>query len=429
MTELALFGGEATLQQPMPPFNRIGDAEMHEVEQVMRSGELSGFVGELCDAFNGGPTIRKLEAAWIEKFCCKRAITVNSNTSGLIAAMGAVGISPGDEVIVPPYTMSATAMAPLIYGGIPVFVDIEPDYFCLDPALVRQAITPRTRAILVVNLFGHPAMLSELREIADSHGIFLIEDNAQAPLAMENGRYAGTIGHIGVFSLNRHKHIQTGEGGVCVTDDDALALRLSLIRNHGENLADPLELKDLTNLVGFNFRMTELSAAVGIAQLRRADEIIDERVALAERLTTGLSGLDGIAPPKVRADCSHVYYVWVARYDARVTGVSRKLFSEALAAEGFVNGTGYVKPLYKLPQFRKRIAFGGSGYPFNLTNQAYATGQNPVCERMYEEEILEFFICSFDPDDQQQNQLIDAFHKVYENIDGLAAHENRQAEE
>jgi len=429
MTELALFGGEPTLKQPMPPFNRIGDAEMREVEQVMRSGELSGFVGELCDAFTGGPAIRQLEADWTQKFRCKHALTVNSNTSGLIAAMGAIGVGPGDEVIVPPYTMSATAMAPLIYGGIPVFVDIEPDYFCLDPALVRQAITPRTKAILVVNLFGHPAMLAELRELADAHGIFLIEDNAQAPLAMENGRHAGTIGHIGVFSLNRHKHIQTGEGGVCVTDDDALALRLSLIRNHGENLADPLELKDLTNLVGFNFRMTELSAAVGIAQLRRADEIIAERVALAERLTAGLSGLDGITPPRVRAGCSHVYYVWAARYDARVTGVSRGLFSEALAAEGFVNGTGYVKPLYTLPQFRERVAIGGGGYPFTLTNQAYATGQNPVCERMHEEEILEFFVCSFDPDEQQQNQLIDAFHKVHGNLDVLAAHEYRQADE
>ena len=369
--------------------------------------------------------MRQLEAQWAEKFRCKHAVSVNSGTSGLVAAMGAVGLSPGDEVIVPPYTMSATVMAPLVYGGIPVFVDIEPDYFCLDPALVREAITPHTRAILAVNLFGHPAALGELRALADTHGIHLVEDNAQAPLASENDRYAGTIGHIGVFSLNRHKHIQTGEGGVCTTDDDDLALRLEMIRNHGENLIDPLDVSDRRNLIGFNYRMTELSAAVGIAQLRRAEDIIGERVALAERLTAGMDGLDGIIPPKVRDGCTHVYYVWAARFEDRAVGVSRDLFAKALAAEGFINSVGYVEPLYRLPQFRERTAVGGEGFPFTLSNRTYPEGLCPVCERMHEFEVLEFLICSFDPDATQTQHLINAFHKVYERRDELAAHERR----
>src|SRR5262249_5209652 len=157
--------------------------------------------------------------------------SINSATSGLMAAMGAAGISPGDEVIMPPFTMSATAMAPLTYGGIPVFVDIEPDTFCLDLDAVRAAIGARTRAVLAVNLFGHPARLHELRALCDEHGLKLIEDNAQAMLAEEHGRYAGTIGHIGVFSLNYHKHIHSGEGGICTTDDERLARRLQQIRN------------------------------------------------------------------------------------------------------------------------------------------------------------------------------------------------------
>ena len=131
-------------------------------------------------------------------------------------------------------TMSATVMAPLIYGGIPVFVDIEEDYFCIDLNKVELAINSKTKAIIAVNLFGHPAELRRLRDLADKNGIYLIEDAAQCPLASENSFYAGTIGHIGVFSLNYHKHIHTGEGGICCTDDDELALRLRAIRNHGK---------------------------------------------------------------------------------------------------------------------------------------------------------------------------------------------------
>jgi len=207
----------------------------------------------------------------------KHTVSMNSATSGLFAAMGAVGIGPGDEVIVPPYTMSATAMAPLIYGGIPVFADIEEKTFGLDPAAVRKAVTPRTKAIIAVNLFGHPARLDELLEIAKERHLFLVEDNAQGPLAEDQGRYAGTLGHIGVFSLNYHKHIHTGEGGMCVTQDDDLALRLQLIRNHGENAVGPLETSDLTNLIGFNFRMTEIQAAIGIEQLKSIDEHVGRR--------------------------------------------------------------------------------------------------------------------------------------------------------
>src|SRR5262245_21901216 len=231
-------GGEPVIGQRLGSYNTIGAEEKAAVEQVMATGKLSGFIGEWCDSFNGGSKVQAFEAAWRERFASRHAITVNSNTSGLFASMGAVGLAPGDEVIVPPYTMSATAMAPLIYGGIPVFADIEPATFCLDPQAVRRALTPRTRAILAVNLFGHPAPLAELRALAEQHGIWLVEDNAQGPLAMEHGRYAGTMGHIGIFSLNYHKHVHTGEGGMCVTADDELALRLQMIRNHGENIVE-----------------------------------------------------------------------------------------------------------------------------------------------------------------------------------------------
>ncbi|MHA1570791.1 MAG: DegT/DnrJ/EryC1/StrS family aminotransferase, partial [Alphaproteobacteria bacterium] len=270
-TELALLGGTPVLAEPLPPYRSIGEAERTAVLEVLDSGCLSGFFGSPGPGFDGGPRIRAFEEAWRAQYDVAHAVSVNSATSGLMALMGAIGISPGDEVIVPPYSMSASALAPLFYGGIPVFADIEPQTFGLDPAAVAAAITPRTKAILVVSLFGHPARLTELRQLADTHGLYLIEDNAQAPLGREDGRWAGTIGHAGVFSLNYHKHIHTGEGGICVTDDDALAQRVRLIRNHGENLVEPLHIADLTNLVGMNLRMRDLSAAVGLAQLSQIE--------------------------------------------------------------------------------------------------------------------------------------------------------------
>ena len=252
------------MRKPLAAYNSIGAEEVKALEAVGQTGKFSGFFGAWCDEFGGGPIVQAFEVAWQERFSVRHAISVNSNTSGLIAALGAIGLSPGDEVIVPPMTMSATVMAPLIYGGIPVFVDMEPETFCLDIEKVAEAITSKTRAILVVDLFGHPAELAQLRTLADERGIYLIEDAAQAPLATEQGCLAGCVGHIGVFSLNCHKHIQTGEGGVCVTEDDDLALRMRAIRNHGENIVEAVEMVDATNMVGFNFRLTELSATVGI---------------------------------------------------------------------------------------------------------------------------------------------------------------------
>jgi dTDP-4-amino-4,6-dideoxygalactose transaminase len=419
MSKLALFGGRPVFDGNMAPFNTIGPKESELVNDVLSTGLLSGFVGGDVPDFNGGPYVQRLESEWKTKFKSRHAVSVNSATSGLFAAMGAVGVSPGDEVILPPYTMSATAMAPLVYGGIPVFVDIESDTFCLDVAQVEAAITPRTRAIIAVNLFGHPAELHALLSLADRHGIYLIEDNAQAPLAKEHGKYTGTIGHIGVFSLNRHKHIQTGEGALCTTNDDTVAERLRLIRNHGENLVEPYGIDSPVNLVGYNFRLTELSAAVGVAQLSRGDEIIEERCRLAEALTAAAQGVSGFTPPKVREGCTHTYYGWTAKVDEEILGVSRALLSRALEAEGFVNSTAYVAPLYLLPVFQKRIAIGRDGWPFTLTDRSYERGMCPVTERMHYREVLEYPICAFSPTPAQVKLLTDALHKVFDNIDVL----------
>jgi dTDP-4-amino-4,6-dideoxygalactose transaminase len=248
----------------------------------------------------------------------------------------AVGVDSDCEVIVSPYTMSATAAAPKILGAKIVFADIEDETFCLDPVEVANAITDRTKAVIVTNLFGHPARLHELKQICDDNGVYLIEDNAQAIFAKENDKYTGTIGDIGVFSLNVHKQIQTGEGGVCVTDTTELAIKLREAMNHGEMRG---------GILGLNLRMTEVTAAMAIEQLRKAEKVIGDIRSFAEGITHYVDqlGLQVVAP-EVRAGCVHSYYCWAGK----------------IALPGEVNvvppfSMGYMRPLYELPAFKQDI--------------------------------------------------------------------------
>jgi perosamine synthetase len=420
MDDLALLGGKPVLRGPLPVYRSMGAAELEAVAAVVRSGCLSGFYGSWGEQYLGGPLVRAFEEAWRHRFGVPYAISVNSATSGLFAAVGAAGVGPGDEVIVPPYTMSATAMAPLVYGAIPVFVDIEPETFCLDPSAVRRAVTSRTRAIIAVNLFGHPAQLGELQRFAHAHDLILIEDNAQGPLAREGEALAGTVGDIGVFSLNYHKHIHTGEGGMCVTRDPLLAQRLQLIRNHGENVVEQLGIEDIANLVGFNYRLTELCAAVGIEQLRTIDEHVGRRETAGESLSAAVQGLEGLTAPVVRPGCRHVYYLWALKLDVGSLGVDRELFSRALAAEGFPHFKGYVQPLYRLPIFRQRLAFGRSGYPFHLSGARYEECVCPVAERLYAKELLCFEPCMYSLDGAALDLLGEALRKVHRHRHELA---------
>lgn len=419
MSQLAIHGGKPAVTGPLPKYRSMGEREKELVLKVIEDDCLSGFFGSWREEFFGGPRVREFEAAWSKRFEVKHSVSVNSATSGLFAAIGACKIEPYDEVIVPPYTMSATAMAPLAYGAIPVFADIEPDTFCLDVRAARRAITPRTRAILTVNIGGHPSSLHELKALCEEHNLFLIEDNAQGPLAKENGKYAGTIADIGVFSLNYHKHIHTGEGGMCCTNDDELALRMQLIRNHGENAVEALKLEDITNLVGFQYRMTELSAAVGLAQLESIDSHVGKRRHIAERLSEGVADLEGVAPPVVREGCEHVYYMWFCKLHEDELGVDRKTFCEALTAEGFPNAPGYIRPLYLLPLFQRRIGYGKKGFPFNRSDVDYSKGICPAAERMHFREVVGFEPCAFALTEEHIDQLIEAFRKVHANRHSL----------
>ena len=416
--KLAINGGTPIFGKELAPYKSILRPEKEALKRVAESGSLSGFYGNWGSEFLGGPEVKKFEAEWAKKFDVPFAVSVNSATSGLYAALAAIEVSPGDEIIVPPTTMSATVMGPLIYGAIPVFCDIEPETFCLDVNKIYENLTSKTKAIVVVNLFGHPAKLDELSQLCKREGIFLIEDNSQSPLAKEGTSLCGTVGDIGVFSLNYHKHLHSGEGGVCVTKDPNLAIRLQAVRNHAENVIDEGNLSPV-NMVGFNYRMTEMSAAVASAQLSRVEELVEQRKNLAEALSKGVEKLSGLKAPVVREKCNHVYYIWALKYDKKKVGVSRERFSAALLAEGFKNFTGYVKPLYLLPTFQKRIAIGNSGWPFNLSARVYEKGLCPVAETLYEEELICFEPCAYEITEENTDKLIMALQKVYHGRESL----------
>lgn len=424
MTEkLALEGGEPVRRTPFPAFNTIGAEERDAVLAVLAGGSLSGFLGADTPEFYGGEAVRRLESAWAEHFGVPHAVAMNSATSGLYAAVGAGRIGPGDEVIVSPYTMSASATAALIYGAVPVFADIHPDTFCLDPRSVLSRVTSRTKAIIAVDLFGHPADMPALTSIAEKHGLILVEDAAQAPGASLDGELAGTMGHVGVFSLNRHKTIHCGEGGIVVTRSDDLAERLRLIRNHGEVVAAQRQLDDIVNLVGFNYRMTELEAAVALAQLGRLRGLVERRQTAARRLIDGLEDLPGLQPPMVDPNVSHGWYLFAMRYDEAVAGVPRATVAAALRAEGVPVSEGYTEPLYLQPLYQRRIAFGADGFPWRGSTYDgdvdYTRGICPVTEHLWESGLLYTDLIHGLLADDDLDDVVRAYRRVFGNLKRL----------
>ena len=400
------------LKHPLPTPYFIGTQEITAATKLLKQGPLSDYVGAPGAYFLGGKHVRSLEAAFVKTFKVKHAVSFNSATTALHGAIVALSIGPGDEVIVPPYTMSATPMAVLMNGAVPIFADIDPHTFCLDPKSVERNITKRTKAILVVNLFGQTADFDTLLPLAKKYRLKIIEDNAQAPGALWRGRPAGTIGDIGVFSFNVHKTIQAGEGGVLVTNNKRYALRAQLCRNHGENLA--AEHPEAGPLVGSNYRMTELTAVLCEAQLSRLDFLTKKRRALAAYLTKRLHGIPGLSVPPVPKDTYHVYYVYPLLIDEQTLGISRDTLVDAMTAEGFPMSKGYLQPLYLLPLFQKRQAFNATHFPFDYQGmkQNYAKGICPVTERLYEQELTWTMLCQHPRTKKDVDLFVTALHKV-----------------
>lgn len=421
--KLALLGGSKVINFELNRYNSLGSEEVEAAKKVVESGNLSQFLGCWDPDFYGGPKVREFEQKCQEYFNVKHAITVNSWTSGLIAAIGAIGIEPGDEIIVSPWTMSASATAILHWNAIPVFADIEPNTYCIDPESIEKNISPYTKAIMVVDIFGQSANMQEINRIAKKYNLKVINDTAQAPGSKYKGKFTGTLGDIGGYSLNYHKHIHTGEGGILVTNDDELAERMQLIRNHAEAVVKDKGVTNLSNMVGYNFRLGEIECAIGIEQLKKLDSKINSRIHAAERLKKGLSGLSGLKLPEIRSESTHVYYMFPMEIDSQVTGVKKEQIYEALIAEGVDDISLQYANLHLLPMYQKKIAYGSKGFPWTSDickrDVDYSKGICPVAENLNDSTYLGYEMCVREFSDDHVDLVVSAFRKVWENLDSL----------
>lgn len=411
--KLALFGGKRVREKPFPPHPIIGEEEKKAVMQVLESGKISTFIAQPGEHFLGGEKIKQFERDFASYHGVKYAVAFSSATAALHAAVAAVGVKAGEEVIVPPYTFTSTATSALMHNAIPVFVDIKADIFCIDPAGIEQAITPRTRAIIPVHLFGHPADMNEIMIIAKKHGLIVIEDCAQAPGAIYKGKHVGTIGDCGIFSFTETKNITTGEGGMLITNDDGIAEIARMIRNHGEVILESQSQRTYrSGILGWNYRMTEMEAALGIEQLKKLDELDNRRVELANYLAENLGEIEGLTPPVVYPWARHVYFIFALKYNQDEIGIPRDLFAKALVAEGIPVGTGYIRPLYLNPIYHENKPFI---YNYFGTGISYNKGICPITEKLYEEELITMIVCRPPATLEDMDDIVEAVKKILEN--------------
>lgn len=307
----------------------ISDADIEAAVRVLRSGMVVQ-----------GPEVKAFEEEFAPVTGAAHCVAVNSGTSALHLSLLALGLGPGDEVIVPSFTFAATANAVRLVGAEPVFVDIERDTFNLDPAAVEAAIGPRTAGIMPVHLYGLPADLPALAALAEKHGLAVVEDAAQAHGAAVDGRPVGSWGRAGCFSFYPTKNMHSLEGGMVSTDDAELARHLRLLRNQG------MEQRYANEVVGTNTRLTDVAAAIGRSQLQRLHGWTEQRRANAAALDAGLSGLEGVVVPAVPEGRRHVYH----QYTIRVLQ-DRDAVSEKLTELGIGNAVYYPTPVHRLRPF------------------------------------------------------------------------------
>lgn len=313
----------------------ISKEEIDAVNEVLNSGMLAQ-----------GPKVAELEEAFAKHSGTKYAVAVNSGTAAIHAALYAAGVRAGDEVITVPFSFIATINPILMLNATPVLVDINPETFNIDASKVEALITDKTKAILPVHLYGQPADMSELNEIAKKHGIVVVEDACQAVDAEYNGKKAGNLGDLGCFSLYATKNIMSGEGGIVTTNDSSFVAAMKQFRQHG--MSAPYMYEEL----GYNYRLTDLQAAIAIEQLKKASRFTSSRQDNAIKLSQGLAGINGITLPFTKEGRSHVYHQYTIRIGDDFP-LTRDEFVQAVQEKGVGAGVYYPKPLHSYPHIEK----------------------------------------------------------------------------
>ncbi len=419
MQRPAILGGPRSVPDAKPVWPKIDAATLQEIERVLTTEPL-------CPVGNTG-----IQGEFENRFAAFHgrnfALATNGGTAALMLSVHGSGVQPGDEVIVSPFTWGASISCALQCGGIPIFADIQRSTFALDPDAVRAVISERTRAIVVVHLFGGPANLNALRGIADEHGIALIEDCAQAAGGWYDGQRLGTIGDFGAFSLQASKNLTGGEGGILICDDREMFERAMSMGTHPQRLFAELTLPEFQQRIdslAFNYRMHTTSAAIAKGQLDHLDQWTDMRNDNAAKLYDAVKNFDFLEIPEIPNQTStskHAFYHMPFIYRPGVLPIDRDLFCRALSAEG-MTAEPYVRiPFHLRPRIQNHDYFG-RGYPWSLADSPprYQRGDCPVAEEICE---VEFQIK--DPLHEECSDvvagMVEAFRKIENAAEAIAA--------
>jgi len=377
----------------MIPYGRqsIDEDDIKAVVEVLRS-----------DWLTTGPKVYEFEKTFSHVVNAKYSVAVSSGTAALHTGMYALGIGPGDEVIVPPITFAATANCVVFQGGTPVFADVSPDTLLIDPEQVEAKITQRTKAVIAVDYAGQPCDYDALQEIADRHGLTLFADACHSLGARYKDSHVGSLTDLNVFSFHPVKHITTGEGGMISTDSLDLTQRMRVFRNHGitadhrQREQDGSWFYEMVDL-GYNYRLTDIQCALGISQLRKLPSWIKRRQEIARHYDAAFNGILSVEPLSVRDNISHAYHLYVIRLDTAQLRTTRKEIFSALRAEGIGVNVHYI-PVHLHPFYQKRFKT--------------STGLCPVAEAAYEQ-LISLPIFS-DMSDDDIDGVVRVLHKVIE---------------
>lgn len=409
MEKLALLGGKPVKSTPFGSGKRFGEEELQQLKEALEQNTLFYWYGKKVKAFT---------QKFADLYGMKHCVATSSGTAGIHVALGALGVSCGDEVITSPITDMGSVIGILYQNAIPVFADLDPHTYNMDPKSIEARITDKTKAILVVHLAGNAADMDEIMAIARKHNLKVVEDCAQSYECFYKGRRAGTIGDIGCFSLNDFKHISAGDGGMVVMNDDDLYIECAKFadKNYNRFSKDPLETKNIPFLAP-NYRMTELQGAVAIAQLDKVAGICKRRNEIGRKITEAIKDIKGLYAPEVREGNESSYWFYMMRLDPEEAGVDGQTFVDALNAEapGIGASKGYIPTcVYEYKMFQNKCAFKGTHAPWDSPyyggSVSYEKGLCPVAESILDTAV-KFSVSEFYTD-QDVDEMIAAIRKV-----------------
>jgi dTDP-4-amino-4,6-dideoxygalactose transaminase len=422
--KLAIDGGKPVVDaSTIKPWPVIDDRDKTAVLRALDSGYICG--GE-------APEVLALEKEWAAYVGRKHCLTTCSGTAALHMALAALGIGPGDEVIVPAYTFLASASCILHANAIPVFVDIDRRTYNIDPAQIEDKISEHTKAIIPVHLHGLAAEMDPILKIAEKHNLHVVEDACQAHGAEYNGKKVGNFGDLAAFSLNSSKNLTSGEGGLLVTDDDFLNNKAGMVRMFGDEIDDESQLRVYNaSILGYMYRNQEIVAAFARAQLERLDEYNEIRRTNCNYLNEHLKGIPGLKLPYIPDNCTPVYWFYVVEFDPEEAGVPlspaefRSGMEKALFAEGVQLGQWQTMPVPAQDLFQTKYGYAQSGYPWNYTERGkkmvYRAEDYPnaldLCDRYTA-------VVGFAPPNglDLMEKYVAAFKKVFADLDAVQKH-------